>query len=49
MARKNNRGQSVVEAAVILAVFAAILMKVQILFSARATDFDRAVLSRKQR
>ncbi len=46
MARKNSRGQSVVEAAVILAVFATILLAMETLFSQRARDFDRSVLSR---
>lgn len=49
MARKFNRGQSAVEAAIILAAFAAIILAMDTLFSQRARDFDRAVLSKPVR
>lgn len=49
MARKIARGQSIVEAVVILAVFMTILLALETLFGDRAQSFDRAVLSRRIR
>lgn len=48
MARKDNHGQSMIEACLALAVFTALLAAMGKIYSNRMQGFDQSVLSRSQ-